>query len=184
MALVRKELSQQIEPKHFDVAFSSTAGSGGSGVLYLSAIPQGTTDITRVGDRLTLRSLEARWDTVYADATNIVRFILFQWIGDAVTDVPAITDILESVPYVFSAYNWDIRHKVRILHDETVSLADVGPKVHQGKVKIGLANTQQRFLAASTNIEAGGLFALFVSDSAAIAHPVYNLYTRVAYNDA
>lgn len=184
LALVRRELAREEEPKHYDVLSSGTAGIAGSGVLYLSSMAQGITDITRVGDRISLKHIEARWDLIFADATNFMRFILFQWVGDAVSDVPAISSVLESTPYYLSPFNWDQRHKFRILHDETYRLdATASPRTHIGRCKVGLSKSHIQFLNASTNIEAGGLFALFMSDSAAAAHPAYDLYTRIAYTD-
>ncbi len=185
LTLVRQELHRNEEPKHYDVLSSGTAGIAGSGVLYLSSMAQGITDITRVGDRISLKSIEARWDLIFADATNFMRIILFQWVGDAVSDVPAISSVLESTPYYLSPYNWDQRAKFRILHDETYCLdATANPRTHVGHCKVGLRGSHLQFLNASTNIEAGGLFALFMSDSAAAAHPAYDLYTRIAYTDA
>lgn len=185
LQLVRRELSQNEEPKHFDVLSSGTAGIAGSGVLYLSSMAQGITDITRVGDRIVLKSLEARFDLVVADATNFIRLILFQWVGDAVSDVPTIAAVLESTPYYLSPFNWDQRGKYRVLHDESVALMGVGPVTYiSKKIKVGCPVKHQQFLNASTNIESGGLFALVMSDSAAAAHPGYDLYTRVSYTDA
>lgn len=185
LALVRQELRRNEEPKHFDVLSSGTAGIAGSSMLYLSSMAQGTTDITRVGDQVTLKHIEARWDAIYSDATNFMRLVVFQWVGDAVSDVPAISSVLESTPYYLSPYNWDQRRKFRILHDETWCLdATASPRTHLGHFKVGLKGSQLQFLNASTNIEAGGLFAFFCSDSAAAAHPSYDLYTRIAYTDA
>lgn len=185
LQLVRRELRRNDEPKHFDVLSSGTAGIAGSGVLYLSSMAQGSTDITRIGDEVTLKRLDARWDIIYADATNFMRLILFQWVGDAVSDVPAIASILESTPYYLSPFNWDQRHKFRVLFDETYCLdAATSPRTHVGRFSCGLPIKHLQFLNASTNIEAGGLFALFCSDSAAAAHPAYDLYTRVSYTDS
>jgi len=182
--LIRNEIARNEEPKHFDVLNSGTAGIAGSGVLYLSSMAQGSTDITRIGDQINLKSLQFRFDSIYADNTNFMRLIIFQWVGDAVTDVPTINAVLESTPYYLSPYNWDQRRKFRILHETWKLDAVTSPRTHLGKGSVGLPIKTQQFLNASTNIEAGGLFAVFCSDSAAAAHPAYDLYTRVHYTDA
>jgi hypothetical protein len=185
LTLVRRELSRNEEPKHYDVLSSGTAGIAGSGVLYLSSMAAGTTDITRIGDRITIASFEARWDLTYADNTNFARIIFFQWVGDAVSDVPTIAAVLESTPYYLSPFNWDQRGKYRILHDETYCLdAVTSPRTHVGRVKVRTPIKHLQFLNASTNIEAGGIFAIVMSDSAAAAHPAYDIYSRVSYTDA
>ncbi len=183
--LVRREMKRNVEHKHYDQLQSGTAGIAGSGVLYLSSMAQGTTDITRIGDSITLDKLEVRFDLAYADNLNFARIIFFQWVGDAVTDVPAITDILESTPYYLSAYNWDQKGKYRILLDRSYCLdAVTSPRSVLDRATLAPPIKHQQFLSTSTNIEAGGLFAVVMTDSAAAAHPAYDIYSRVTYYDA
>lgn len=94
----------------------------------LTQVTQGTTDTSRIGDKIHIHSIEIRHRTYLkmnapptSDGQNqcIVRMILFQWKDDS---VPTETDILEPIGgniYTISPYNHDRKVKRKVLFDRT-----------------------------------------------------------------
>lgn len=93
----------------------------------LTHVPQGSTSVTRVGDRFRLKSLTLNISmyepatTVTAATSGYMRCIVFQWKPSAAT-LTTIDEILGGVAEYDSAYNMENRQMYKVLLDKTVPL--------------------------------------------------------------
>lgn len=192
---VRSIVNSNLEKKYFDTLLSGTVSTTAQ-ISKLTTIPTGTTDSTRVGDKVKMLSLNLRFLFGAADATNVCRFIIFQWhLNDGTA--PVVTDILNNtgVTDVFMAYyNHDQGKNFTVLCDKMIisclnaSNANVWFKWRHSfnrKRKLSdkfVKNTIKFIAAANTGMD--HIYMLIVSDSSALTHPGYNLDSRVTYTDA
>ncbi len=109
---------------HFHYVSQALAGTGVTAqVIDLSAITTGTTDNTKIGDKVILRSLSIgfRLDKNTAQNANFARIII---ISTRVTGTPTLAQILEdtTVPQVLFTRYADTQHRHRILMDKLINL--------------------------------------------------------------
>jgi hypothetical protein len=176
------------EMKYFDFYSSGTIGTAGS-PSKISAVPQGLTDITRVGDSIQLVSLEIRCNaamTIATDFTNLLRLVCFQWTVDDTGTAPVIADVFQSTVATeacVSAITHDNVQKVDVLADHLFCLSstgDLNKSFHAvvTRFKMPVVN----YIAATTT-GVGNLYFDAVSDSGAVPFPVLNVYFRLNYYD-
>lgn len=187
----RSVIRQQLETKYFD--FDTTASISYSGAIYqLTGMTQGSTDLERVGDKVSIKSLQIRGAVEIGDTTNIMRVIVFQFLSDSAT-TPAFADVLQNfylantnaplAPYAkdFAGYT------TAILWDKTFNL-----HANQPQLLFDCMLTSKDFVKkARKNIQyqgggqngVGNLYLLAVSDSAAISHPGITFVSRFRYLD-
>lgn len=183
--IVKKELRNNSEWKHFTNAYTNTISTAGS-VTSVSEVPQGDTDTTRDGDMIQVSSMNYRYSVQSADSENLIRIIFFQWHTSLA--VPGVTNVL-NIPVGYeelAMYETDqAGHEFKILYDQTHALnaqysGAVDQRVFIGKVQIPRKKVQYR---------GGGLngsnkvYALIISDSVAISHPTIKLVTKLNYMD-
>lgn len=120
------------DEKHFHDTYNATAFDQNPIVTYLdlAAIPQGDTDLTRSGDKVTLASMQLRFKLLPSTSTvanngfdQTVRLVLFQWIPDDNVDTPATSnavfqDVSTYQRALQTAYNHDSGYKFKILRDK------------------------------------------------------------------
>lgn len=112
------------EKKFFDTGNNLTAAAMETlGPVCLTEVTQGTTDFQRVGDKLTMNSLELRFAYFMTGLASgiILRVILFQWFDDT---MPAITDVIETAAptyQLYSGFTHDLKLKRKILMDKLIS---------------------------------------------------------------
>lgn len=133
--MVLKALRSVAEHKYHDVIyqFDGTDGyvSSTSLVLRLSEVPQGSTDVERIGDKLTMTSLEFRFTSypivdIKTNDTSTYRITVFLWKDDT---VPSVYNIYESSGGAGAIDQfpgcWPFTHdtaiKRKILYDKTIS---------------------------------------------------------------
>lgn len=198
-----------------ELKFHQTGTSSGStsstfGIAPLSDISQGTTDTTRIGDRITLKSMQLRITFVGSETTAVLpadnynqfRFIVFQW-KDRVSGNPAVADLLLNGPSgavdIWSMLNHDNRQNYNILLDKTItcvnnsSTAAVVPVTGyqanhvQHRVwnfNFKKINKQLQYVAASATDGTNRLFYLMGGDSSATPHQSYFFMAKLFYYDA
>lgn len=184
-AAIKQMIDQKIkavqEKKSFDQGFSATVSSAGS-VLKLTTVPQDDTDSGRDGDALKLIKFELISTFAFADSVNVCRLLVFRWNQDDTTP-PVIADVLQTVsPY--SPINRDnLRaHKLDILEDHLFVVGATGPNIE----KFNATKKMKSFIsfqAASTS-GTGHLYAVQISDSLAVTHPVLSYIFRVYFTDS
>lgn len=121
----RRALPGNIEKKYFDTATASASdNSGGTIVPSLNLIPQGTTDVTRIANKITIRNINLRCVGTQDDLAaalfdnGILRVIVYvdkQTNGAAA----AVTDILKSAT-LLSFRNLDQVDRFQILKDKFI----------------------------------------------------------------
>lgn len=188
---VLKEIHKLSETKYYDKIDQATAVDfAGTNLTLLTDVTQGTSDLQRVGDKLTIRGMRIRFTFSVADNYNIIRMILFQWIPS--------NNLLGPVPgYVLSAtylstsrateapYTHDYKSQMIILWDKTINLAlnqSNQAKYINKKVKLKFAKKRINFVAGTT-AASNHIFLLLVSDSGAVPHPGVSFVSRLWYDD-
>lgn len=190
-AQIGRMLSTKTELKTFDFDAKSAQSIDTAGTIFsISEVPQGVTDITRVGDSLLPKRLEIRMLQIGADTpSNTMRILLFRWKMNDASDTPGVSEIFEggyAGSYVFSPYNTHNRKRFEVLWDDTVVL---NPNV------ASTTNTQWRtkyFKLAKKPIDyqysavtgQDKIFLLVISDSSAISHPTIQFISRMYFTDS
>lgn len=145
-----------------------------------AGIGAGTTDITRIGDAVTMKNLEIRWRVAAADATNVCRMVVYVAKNGDTTDLPFETDGSYETP--LSLYNHDYRRRYKVLWDRTISTSTSGSnQVVSGHKIINLRNMVAQYTTASTTCVKNALYLAVVSDSAAVPHPSPVIHCRLYY---
>jgi len=83
-SIVVRNINSRSETKYWDQTNSGSTDYAGQ-IGLVNDIPQGTTDSTRIGDELYMKSINLTYNVsvATADVTNVMRVILFQWFDDS-----------------------------------------------------------------------------------------------------
>lgn len=195
---VRGIIRSAAEKKFFDVQYISTGPQTTPYVASITDVPQGTTDLTRIGDKLHIHSIEIRMQMKVGmiAAPNVAgtnqlmgRVILFQWKDD---DTPTVGNILE-VADPMSPFDHDRKVKRKVLMDRTFTLSG----------QVGTANTNycyrdiivskkylnlRRLPGEGVNVSFQGasttgvnkIYILFIADYSTV---FFEYYTRLNFTD-
>lgn len=148
--------------------------------------PQGDNVSQRDGDQITIKKIVYNLQMAGADATNIVRVIIFRWSQNNNATVPAVTDVLQSLSPV-SMYNYTNERsgKVHVLFDRTASLSLEGTNCITWRGALwGRKIGKKRLIFNATAINGVDQpYILFISDSVAVTHPSITGTLRMEYVD-
>lgn len=192
-AVLKKALGDNsvAELKRFRVDSGNTVSSTASLVAIISGMTQGITDLnSRVGDKITLRSLRMRGNLVIGDTTNIMRLVLFLWNEDSSVCAPSAASILDDTTsastQLYCDFNKDgdnvKNKKFHVLYDKRFTLSASRNIINVDVHKEFKTGYQCGFIAgAGTGI--GMPYLLICSDSVAITHPAYYLNFALTYSD-
>jgi len=146
------------------------------------------------GGRIFPASIQTKWSVNIGpgilglgDATNLCRFILFQWDDNT---PPTEATLLQGAPFHQSPINLNAREICTVFHDETVALtqyagAVIGFDNKCGKFYIkGKKMLPVEFVSGATTISKGGLYMFVVTDSAIAPAPNVNYYCRLTFTDS
>lgn len=180
---VKTALNKNIELKYRDV--NSVLSVDYTGYFYdLSTyITQGITDSTRVGDKLTMRSLELNYNITNGDTTNQVRVIVLR-LKSLASSLTALTQILTNTSSVYaplSTYLHDSRSQF-VIHYDKLHTVDTYNPIKAFKTKIKMTSKTEYNGAGTDGYH--HIFLLAISDSGAVTHPSLTWYTRMNYVDA
>lgn len=188
---VEQVMRRNAELKYHDASNSHTFPVGGSFVRNdVSAVAQGTTDTTRTGDRLKLRSLEFRIQlqdlrtTLSVDGMNVVRVVFVQWFPSG---TPNSSDIFSAVANTcLGFYAHDTRQMYKILWDKTYALTGATSRnfhLAHGTIYFKKNNMIQYSGGGTTGTNKIYMFALYTNGGAGVTT---NLYadTRLRYYDS
>jgi len=189
--VTKKQVEQMIrgeqEIKFLDVVNSISISYGGT-VVSLSDLGQGSTNITRIGNKITPRSLQWRMTLTCADSYNIVRFIVFRWNQRFSLDPPDTSDILQlvnSTNAVNAPYTFDERAAFKIIHDETITMVlSTSRNTFYVQGDLRLKQKEIDYFGSSTTDVMNGYYCMFISDSSVTTHPAANYYFRLQYADS
>jgi len=186
---IRKAIEKAKEKKFYD---QSALGAGAAisttpTIVNISQIPQGAGDSERIGDSVTITSLEHRLTCVWA-TNSMLRVIVFQWKADNTTP-PTVTAVLQTngggTNWFVAPYNHDNASQFRIIDDFHLEGTAAGfPVGVSYRRYFGKRYSKDlRFLAAGTN-GYNQIYYLMVSNQAGGTAPSVVDRTRVNYTDS
>lgn len=164
--------------------------------ISLVTINQGTTDITRTGDRIRVRRIHVRGRltgglSAVGAATARVLFVIWNPVGAGAVNAPVSGQVLQgSAGYMpFSAYSRDYGDSYQVVHDSTHEVKSaagqtIGPEMEF--VYFDRAVTvDMEFSAGATTPTTNNLYVFVVSDTTAAAgyQPVLLLQSTLWYED-
>lgn len=154
----------------------------------MTGVPQGTTDVTRIGDRLEISNLKVRYDIKPAVTEANLRVIVFQYLEDDAT-APVLGSVLETG--VVNAFaNWDeVRsNKVKIMYDRMLRVpassdADVFAK--ETRLNFYGKKVPRKFIQFDNATSTGNnhVYCLLLSDKATTGGPTVNLRWELEFYD-
>lgn len=194
-AVVARTLKSKSELKFFDTLTNTGTGSTVVAVLTsniasiqeISAVPQGTTDSTRIGDSLNVVNVEYRVNITYNTSPTpvvnpVVRMLIVQYLGQ--TDVATLTtnQVFQNIitNTTFSPQAWDQKKNVKILVDKMRCISSTGNNgvIFSGRVK----PSTKKISYVNNGVEGRGkLFLLCIGDSSTLG---FYAYTRLTYTDS
>lgn len=186
---VKRLVDSGAETYQYDNSISPASVSTAATIQTGFSTPtQGVGDGQRTGDMIELKRFMLNYNIICADATNVVRVILFRWYENNSSNAPTAAQVLQASTNFNSMINHDsIRErKLHVFYDKThrmtlVGTADVGANVSIGAKALGRKNIA--FDNAAITGE-GLIYGLFISDSSGVSHPTIDWYCRLEYKDA
>lgn len=128
--------------------------------------------------------LDCIWTALYGDATNFIRFIVFQWFPPS---VPSIANILltASGNGVIANYGEPYQGRYAILYDSgPVAVNSVGtPNYGSGIIRVKPKRKKVNYDPGATTGN-NHIYTMIVSDSSTASHPAVNYTTSIWFNDA
>lgn len=156
----------------------------------LIAINQGSTDITRVGDRIRLKRL---WFSgkIYGHASSTApvatRLIVVCWnpVGAAAVNVPAASSVVQaSTGYLpYGAYSKDFGDSYQVVYDAVFSVNPISASAEAEILHFDRALTiDAQFNAGGTTPVTNNLYAFLLTDASA-NQPSCNFQSTVWFDD-
>ncbi len=187
---VKKEFDKRVEWKHHVVNLPNALCSAVGVATDLSAVPQGQTDVTRIGDALRATSISMKWgvEANPAGATAVpVRIIVFTWIPNT---TPTLASILNTTGGLetLAPYNTDNAELFKILFDKSIVVAaNAGSTRHlttqfNNRIVIPQHLRNIKFVAAGTT-GSNKIWHLRLSNVAA-NQPNLDAVMRLNYSDS
>lgn len=183
------------EAKSYDGIISSTINSAGSiynlwaNDLAGSAITQGVGEAQYLGDSVTPLYITIRGLFQHADATNALRLIVFQCLGNT---VPTVALLMQLGSGTYSGQDYSLlspvkkntRRQFMILRDKLYVSSSESDLVKAFKIKIPMYSLQAtEFQNAAGLVGTGGIYLFIQSDSTAVTHPNVRIVHRITYSD-
>lgn len=137
---VRRVMSAEQEHKYY-LAFNTVTPSTVGTTYSLSDIPQGTSDVQRVGDKVSLGSLRLNYtlkrNTSSIQDTTSVRIFIFQWADSDSGGAPAAIELYQAPLYPMTT---TLRHDplraktLQVLYDKVITIDADDPSSVNGIV--------------------------------------------------
>lgn len=182
------------EKKFLDVSTTVNADDVGQ-VIALNAMAQGTSQSTRVGNKISMTSIQMRLASANGATTTTPPIIRYMIIYDKQTNAaaPTIADILQAVG-VLAPMNMGNRDRFVILMEDTWrpdnTYSDAAAVAEFTEYKQRYKRLHLDTIYNNTNggtvadINSGGLFFIALSNIAnGTAEPTMSLYARLRYTD-
>lgn len=200
---VKQVMNRRTETKFWDeyeVKYA-VGGAGSNYVQDLTLVPQGDTDTTRDGDKLTLTSLKLNYfiDPQSAQLDHYFRIIILQWHELTAATTPSATSILQNVSTdrdaILSEYTWDYKARFKIMYDRvhyirplTTNTGNYCENIPTQRISkfIKIPRKTIDYVAGGTN---GNHHIFMVAFSCAVngaagASPYLNYNVRLTYKDS
>jgi len=190
---VKRVVNRMVETKFTYVDSGSLSVSATGSYVALLAMPGvGTGDQERVGDKVSIRSLQTTGELVVGDATNIVRVSCIKWNVRQASAPTALSQIYadpaDFLRSTFNEYNSEGPSPLfRVVFDKRYFLA-TGTTAHTKLFRWNLS-AKQLIAVAAQNMEPGlGVnpwmwFLILTSDSVGAAHPTIHFLSKMFFKD-
>lgn len=191
---VRRSIKYSGESKYYYTSLGTTNYDWNGTLQNLSLVPQGTTDVGRIGDAITPMNLEIKGQCVLNSAVRtfcMSRMIIFRWLQNTDDTAPNVADIVDFVgtdQVTNSAINHDKRTDINVLLDtgpvalHSYGLSGYHPKMYNINKRIKLAGQEIKYVGAGTNAK-NHLYVLFLTDVSAANLPYYRFEFKLNYKD-
>lgn len=168
------------EYKYFDTAAAlSTIDYTGSLASQIP-IPQGTTDVTRIGDSVKIQTMTFRFFLQRNGADSIVRVIVL-W--DPQNKISSTADVLQNVgtsAAPLQPKNYDKRFQCSFLMDKSFAISSNNSIIkYQTTIPI---NKHTQYNGGTTTINTGDLKVFLISNNSTNL-PLITYFARVSYTD-
>lgn len=196
---VKRLIGKRTEQKYFDLTYTYTQVDRAGILNVLSNVPQGVAQQQRVGDRITMKSLELRITLYYNgslvayNTTHNVRVLLFRWTINNAGAPPIMSNIFQyagaggDYRNTVSPINWQTHAQkdIVVLHDRIYSVGaqDKAPVIQFKRKRI--RGNVDFDIGASTG--EGQLYLMVLADDATGAHTPSvqaQAVARLHYTDA
>lgn len=185
---VKRLIANRIETKQYFNAFTPASLTNTASYFELLQPANGTTDITRIGDKVRPLRLEIGISLIVSDVTQLIRLCVIQWFKNTTpTDAEVFNDTTNDTSKLMGAMNHDSQRSkiLKVVWDRTYSLNTVSNtnKMIRKNLNLSQLRPTSWIAGASTNA-IGGYFLVAMSDSSAIGHPTIAAAWRIRFKDA
>ncbi len=178
--VVKNILDSKMEMKWIPFNVSTTVDNSGS-MTDLTSVGQGTNAVSRVGQTITVKSIEMNVVATLADTTNLIRMRIFEWIPSDTSDIPSLSELQYNTSSVISPLLPYKPSRFRVLYDHLFVLDTYHPILAE-KVRLELDHEVQYDLSVNTGSR--HLYLSLQSDSGAASHPGFAYDALVRFQDA
>lgn len=184
--VISSVLNRKFEEKHSYNSLNTTASSTCTFNQISSGIVVGTGDTSnRIGDRFHLKSIKLGFNFGLADATNIVRVIMFKWKPNTTPTAAALFEDSSLLGMLLNNFRRDSIKggALRVIGDWKITLNTNQPNVyfHTKNYKL---DWEVQMNAGSATDGYDTLYLAYLSDSAAVSHPAMQVCWNMVYTDA
>lgn len=185
---VKMQLAKNIENKYQDIARIGDNIDYNGRIDRFTGVIQGQSDTTRLGDKLTIKSLHLSYYAVSTDPNQTFRLIIFQWYPNTTLAPPIAADILAltgAASAISQYYVWDILNQFNILYDKVHVLNDASTTSIHKKIKVNLKYAKKLInFTAATQEGSNHLYMLRISDVTGTNLVSSNFVSRFIFEDA
>jgi hypothetical protein len=182
--MIRSTLHSVDEEKYYSTSSNVSVDFSGT-VFNLFSPTTGVNDTNRIGDKVVYDKGEFKYAVGAADATNLIRVIIFKWL---LTTTPSPSDILNTgylgtVTAPLATLNWDNRSHMKVYYDQTHYAVLSSSSALQGNVFDYIPKGEVNFLAGGATAS-GLIYCLAVSDSGAAPNPAFEYGSLISFTDS
>lgn len=190
-AMMKRAANRGREIKYADWVNAPTRQVNTYSSFDLCNISQGTTDVSRVGDKLEWMDLSCKFNVFTGTATaapvvSRVRVLLIQWHGDDSTDpVTPATLFTSTDPLSQYTYDYVTGGKFKVLFDKEWMVDNVGttPQTYECTIP-HTAGRQKIGYNGGGNTGHSHIYYIAISDTAGATAPFIGYSFRFRYRDA
>lgn len=181
--LYRRQVVKQ-DKKTYDAGAGAGNVPNTGAIVLLSGVTAGTGFNQRVGQKITLSSIQVTGEFVVADTNNHIQWRLIRWMSSG---TPTQADLINSQSIAqnrahLGYTNEDNGDKIKTLATGQLVLIDAtNTAVREFKIFHRFSNQEEARFDSGGNADSGNIYFYMASDSSALAHPQYILASRLRY---
>jgi hypothetical protein len=177
-------LYQGVQTKLVNLASVGANPTSGSFIDFTSTVSIGTTELTRIGNRIRVKRIELRFFLLTSNASNMFRLLIFKWRPDTSSDPPALSEILtdtgSNTRQTLSPFLVQNPSRFKILMDWTVALDTYHPMKHHSI----FLDCDDELSFTANNVQTGQnhFYMCYMSDST-VTGPAFTYESIVHFTD-